>query len=122
VYQGVARRLAPDTVAFINDFAVGGCLPDVTFLLDLDLAEARRRMAARNNPEAPPDRMEQEPDAFYEAVRAGYLRLAQACPSRVRRLDASRPEREIESEILEILSGQIHGIFPPPAFGEARIS
>ena len=46
VYQGVARRLDPGQVRAINRFAVGDCLPDLTFILDLDPALARARLAA----------------------------------------------------------------------------
>ena len=41
VYQGVARRLDPAQVAAINRFAVGDCLPDLTFILDLEPATRR---------------------------------------------------------------------------------
>ena len=35
IYQGVARGLDPGTVTQINRFAVGSCMPDVTFLMDI---------------------------------------------------------------------------------------
>ncbi|MCB1224800.1 MAG: dTMP kinase, partial [Verrucomicrobiales bacterium] len=40
VYQGHARGLPLDAVAAINAFAVGGTLPDLTFLLDMDATAA----------------------------------------------------------------------------------
>src|SRR5213593_4131335 len=36
VYQGVGRKLSVDSVAFINRFAVGDCVPDLTLVIDLD--------------------------------------------------------------------------------------
>ena len=50
VYQGVARRLRTSDVAAINSFAAGGRLPDITFLLDLPVADALARVRARNLP------------------------------------------------------------------------
>ncbi|MDQ3198793.1 MAG: dTMP kinase, partial [Verrucomicrobiota bacterium] len=68
VYQGVARRLDQEMVVHMNDFAVGKCRPDLTFLLDVDVETARARMMRRVRPAAGIDRMEQEPLKFYEAV------------------------------------------------------
>ncbi len=50
--------------------------------------------ARRGGRAARPDRLEREPDAFFEAINAAYLALADAEPQRIRVLDASRaPER-----------------------------
>ena len=109
VYQGVARRLDPARVAEINRFAVGGCVPDLTFVLDLDPAVARERLRGRATAAGVPDRMENQPAAFYEAVREGYLRLARETPDRVRLLDASQPEEAISSEIWKQLATRVGG-------------
>lgn len=101
VYQGVARRLDPAQVAAINRFAVGDCLPDLTFILDLDPAVARTRLAARAGVA---DRMESQPAAFYEAVRAGYLALAAEQHPRFHLLDAARSADELEDEIWRKIS------------------
>jgi dTMP kinase len=110
VYQGVARRLDPAAVRFINDFAVGTCRPDLTFVLDLDPAEAGRRLLRRPRPAGRPDRMEQQPPQFYEAVRAGYLSLAASEPGRIKVLDASRSVEEIEDEVWTQLQTLCHGV------------
>jgi len=107
VYQGVARRLDPARVAEINRFAVGGCVPDLTFVLDLDPAIARERL--RGRAAGAPDRMENQPAAFYEAVREGYLWLARETPDRVRLLDASQSEEIIAAEIWKQLAGRMSG-------------
>ena len=99
VYQGVARKIDAGTVKTINDFAAGGVLPDITFVLDLDSDKARKRVLARPESAGPVDRMEQQPAEFYEAVREGYLRLALAERARVRLIDASKSVGEIEDEI-----------------------
>jgi dTMP kinase len=99
VYQGVARRLDAHSVAAINAFAVGGCVPDLTFVLDLDPVVARERLLRRARPSSSEDRMEQQPTAFYEAVRAGYVALAAENAGRVRLVDASQPVARIAEEI-----------------------
>jgi dTMP kinase len=106
VYQGVARKLDASQVAAINGFAVGEVLPRITFVLDLDPEVARRRMKQRT---LAFDRMESQPDAFYEAVRAGYLALAKANPARVRLVDGAEPVETIASKIWE----QLDPLLPP---------
>jgi dTMP kinase len=109
VYQGVARSLDPGQVADINRFAIGDAEPDVTFLLDLPAATALERARARSQPL---DRMEQEPAAFYEAVRAGYLALASAFPERFVVLDASASADDLEAAIWRQLTDRFHGLRP----------
>jgi len=106
VYQGVARKLAPATVASINNLAIDSCLPDITFLLDMDAREAHGRIQRR---EQPADRMESEPLAFYEAVRDGYLRLAAAEPARFVVLDATLTEEDLARQIRKTLEEKFHG-------------
>ena len=108
VYQGVARQLEPQMTGTINGFAIGDTLPDVTFLLDMDAAEAHRRIAQRDQPA---DRMESEPLAFYQAVRQGYLRAAADEPARFVVLDAARPEEQLAAQIRDILNEKFHGFF-----------
>lgn len=108
VYQGVARRLPQDRVADINAFAVGGCLPDVTFLLDMDVDAAFDRLRRRSRPA---DRMECEPVVFYQAVREGYLKVAASEPGRFCLLDAARCEEDLARDIRKILQERFHGFF-----------
>lgn len=99
VYQGAARKLEPAIVARLNEFAVGDCRPDLTFILDVDVATARARMLRRVRPANRPDRMEQEPAEFYERVCVAYRELARREPDRIRLLDGARSADEIEAEI-----------------------
>lgn len=108
VYQGVARCLETREVATINAFAIGGTLPDITFLLDMDAREAYARLQKRSGPA---DRMESEPLAFYQAVRDGYLRSAAADPARFAILDAALPEKDIAEKIQQTLLERFHGFF-----------
>lgn len=108
VYQGVARKLSPETVLAINSFAVGNCIPDLTFLLDMDAREAYARLHRR---ERPADRMESEPLAFYEAVREGYLHLARTEPGRFVILDATLPENDLAALVRDTLEKKFHGFF-----------
>lgn len=103
VYQGVGRGLGAEAVATVNALAVGGCLPDRTVLLDIDVAESRRRIAGRDGGVA--DRMEREPDAFFERVRRGYLELAAGEPGRFLVIDASATPDVVEAQIASKVLG-----------------
>ena len=102
IYQGIARGLGEEIVSVINDFAVGDCLPDCTFLLDISVVEGRERIRARSGGQE--DRMEREPDSFFEKVRVGYLELANNNPERFVLLDASKPADELELELWDNLN------------------
>ena len=119
VYQGVARKLEPDIVATLNDFAVGGDRPDLTIILDVDVATARTRMLRRVRPAQALDRMEQEPLEFYESVREGYRELARREPARIRLLDGSRSPDEIESEIWREVSERFPALLASQQKGDA---
>jgi len=110
VYQGVARRLDAADVRRINSFAVGGRVPDITFVLDLAAAEARGRVFDRPGAAAAPDRIEREPLAFYERVRAGYLALAATDPARFRVLDAAQSRDALAAQIIHTVQEVIDGV------------
>lgn len=107
VYQGVARKLEAEIVGRLNRFAVGDSLPDITFVLDLDVATSRARMLRRPRPVGQVDRMEQQPPEFYEQVCLAYRELAKAEPARVILLDGARSIDEIEAEIWETLQKKL---------------
>ena len=109
VYQGAARKLDPATVEQLNAFAVGNRRPDITFILDVDVATARARMLRRVRPVDAPDRMEQEPLEFYERVCAAYRELATREPHRVQLIDGARSADDVEADLWSRLAAA----FPP---------
>src|ERR1700751_3017774 len=40
IYQGAARKLDREIIERLNAFAIGDCVPDITFVLDVDVAKA----------------------------------------------------------------------------------
>lgn len=87
-YQGAGRGLGIDAVRAVNAFGTGGLVPDRTLLLRLDPAEGRARSFARA---APPDRLESQPDDFFDRIAGAYDELARAEPDRIRVIDAGQP-------------------------------
>ena len=92
-YQGVGRELGLERVLELNVAAVGGLLPDRTFLLALDPVKIGSRLRREH------DRLEREPEEFFRRAAAGYRELAERFPERIVVLDASRPPAELAEEV-----------------------
>ncbi|MFO1485574.1 MAG: dTMP kinase [Verrucomicrobiaceae bacterium] len=101
VYQGIARGLSLESVRAINAFAIGGTLPQLTFVLDMDSATAWQRIHQTGREL---DRIESQPQSFFEKVRQGYLEVARAEPSRVKVIDASVAPEAVHQRIWSLLS------------------
>ena len=93
-YQGIARGLGLDRMLELNLYAIGGVLPDRTYLLLIDPEESARRLRE------PSDRIEREDAAFRVRVDQAYRELAAAFPQRITAIDGTRPADEIAREIL----------------------
>jgi dTMP kinase len=111
-YQGAGRGLLTDEIIRLNRWATHGRTPDLTILLDMPPETGLGRAAASA------DRMEAEPPEFHRRVRAGFLSLARAEPSRYLVMDATLPtevvSQEIRDRLLEILPD------PVPSESEAN--
>ena len=100
VYQGVGRKLSADSVAAINRFAVGDCLPDLTLVIDLDPRVGLERARGRELF----DRMESQSLEFYERVRQGYLDLAERESKRVKVIDGKQSIDAVERQIWDLVN------------------
>ena len=108
VYQGVARAIPSAQVEQINQFSVGNCKPDLTFLIDLDPHQGLKRV--RQRAAGSLDRIEQESLDFFEAVRSGYLELANNEPDRFVILDGQQPIEKLEKTIWDVLSTKLSAV------------
>lgn len=94
-YQGYGRGLDLRVLREITEFAIGGLMPDITFLLDAPPEVGH----ARKNPQDL-NRLDIEILAFYRRVRQGYKILACGNP-RFRIFDAEQPINEISKRVWE---------------------
>jgi dTMP kinase len=96
-YQGAGRNLGIDAVRAINEFGTGGLVPDRTLLLQVTTDLGRARSRGRTEPL---DRLERQPDAFFDRVATAYTELAAAEPRRIRLIDASQePDVVLEAAL-----------------------
>ncbi len=98
-YQGGGRELGIDVVAALHDLLQIDLQPDLTFLLDMPIADGLNRMAARGKP----DRIEKEALAFFERARAAYLQRAHAQPDRMKIVDASLSIEAVQEQVRTLL-------------------
>lgn len=99
-YQGGGRGLDPGGIAELERWAAG-LRPDLTFLLDVGVAQGLARARSRGGE---PDRIEAEREDFFERVRATYLARAAAEPARFRVIDASQPADAVLAAVQSALA------------------
>ena len=92
-YQGYGRELG-DCVRVINEYAVRGCIPDMTFLMKMDPKVGKERIS-----ESEQDRLEQEKLDFHRRVFDGYIEMEERF-DRIIGIDAERSIDEISADII----------------------
>ncbi len=100
-YQGGGRGLSWTKLEELSAWVLGNLQPDLTLIFDAPVAVARQRLQANT---AKPDRFEQEQSAFFERVRAAYLRIATENPGRVRVIDATQTPSNINKTLENIVA------------------
>jgi len=99
-YQGGGRGLDWKKLEVLAHWVLGDMQPDLTLIFDAPVAVAQQRLRAAS---AKRDRFEQEETAFFERVRAAYLRIATEDPHRVRVIDATQMPKTINKVLEDIL-------------------
>ena len=73
-YQGYGRGVDLDTVKKINNLAIDGTIPDLTFIIDIPVRIAEERKLQKEKAQL--DRLEILDEVFFNKVRNGYLKMA----------------------------------------------
>lgn len=95
-YQGYGRQLPLDRIKMLNEIAVNGRHPDLTFVFDIDVETSMKRVGDDK------DRMESAGKEFHNRVRYGYLEIAKQEPKRVKVLDATKTIDEISKLVINL--------------------
>ncbi len=98
-YQGYAGNLDLQDIKNITKFAVGGAVPDLTFLLDISYEEGMKRKSMDENLKNL-DRIESKGKAFHNKVREGYLQIAKNEKEKIAVVDATKSVAEVSQEII----------------------
>ncbi len=92
-YQIYGRGLPERNVRQANSFAASGLKPDLTFLVDVDVLTAHKRLKRKR------DRMEAAARAFHERVRKGFLKLAEKDARRIVTLNGHKSAQQLWQEV-----------------------
>lgn len=103
VYQGLAGGEKPEIIEMINMWAAGRLLPEITFLLDIDVETGLRRVRRKHTgaPDWRGDRMEQKELEFHRKVRQGFLQLASRDAGRFFVIQAEDRPESVHEKIWE---------------------
>ncbi len=95
-YQGEGRYILKQKLIETNNFATGGLIPHITFLIDLPVEIGLSRIKNK-------DRIEQESIEFHNRVRGAYLTLARENPERIKIIDGTKSIEDIHKEVVNIV-------------------
>jgi dTMP kinase len=98
-YQGYGRGVDLARLEAATELAIGGCIPDLTVLIDTPLEVANERRAPDVR-----DRFESADLDFHQRVRDGYLVIAAKWGERWCVIDGSRSESEVAALVDERLA------------------
>ena len=112
-YQGGGRKLGSEAVLELHRILCAGLKPDLTILMDSDVAasveRARRRNKAKISADAADEnRFERENRAFFTRVHTAYLEISKREPKRVVVVDARGTPDQTHASIIEIVSGRLN--------------
>jgi dTMP kinase len=101
-YQGGAGGLSDDDVRELHRIGIGGLLPDLTLLFEIDPATAAQRLSARDTGGA--DRIGGRDAAYHAKVAAAFAAFAEAEPQRFARIDANGDPAAVHALVLTELA------------------
>ena len=113
-YQGAGRRLGSKSVLDLHRILCGDLQPDLTILMDSDVATSVERARRRNQKpsknvriEKDENRFELENRAFFTRVRQGYMAIARRETERVVVVDARGTPAQTHAKILDVVKQRL---------------
>ncbi|MCM3444347.1 dTMP kinase [Metabacillus halosaccharovorans] len=96
-YQGYARGLGIEEVLSINEFAINGLMPDLTFYFKIDPKVGLQRISKSSEREK--NRLDLEELSFHQKVQEGYEKVIDMFPERIVVIDAEKSLEEVVAEV-----------------------
>jgi len=103
-YQGYAREIGPELVEYINDFALAGLRPDITFLIDVKPEIGLARIHKDDLREI--NRLDLEELSFHQKVYDGYHNIASNNPERIKIINGEQTVESVVKEILDTIESR----------------
>ena len=105
IYQGVVGGVPSADIEALNDLACEGLVPDLTVLLDMDVATGLNRAVERSGHCTPVDesRFENKGMDFHRDIRQAFLALAADHRERFVVIDAARNAVEVAEDVATLV-------------------
>ncbi len=103
-YQCHGQGVPGEVYRRLADLALEGLAPDLTLILDVPPEQGMARAASRG---VAADRYERLDDGFHARVRAGFLAIAAAEPTRCAVLDAGRAPEAVFADVLRAVTERL---------------
>ena len=106
-YQGGGHNIESSIIEEVEQVCLNDFKPDLTLLLDLDVAIGQTRTDQRtndNDSSGQLDRFERQKSAFKQRVRKVYLQRAEQDFERIKLIDASQPLDDVQCSIAKNLT------------------
>jgi len=112
-YQGYGRGIDMAIIEYLNDFAVGNIIPDITFFLDVDteIGLHRSTVYSKGKEMRFEDEFIQQKQIngklFLDRVREGYHQIASQNPDRIQVIDTNRDIDLVLHDMVQILNQRL---------------
>ncbi len=97
VYQGM-KGLSKKKIKVLNNFATDKTIPKITFLLDIDVSESRKRIKNRDEEKTKFDEYDEN---FFIKTREEYFKLYKKNKKRIKIINSSKEPKLVFNEIKE---------------------
>lgn len=101
-YQGYGFGVDQKTIEQIKSLSIGNFEPNITFLIDLPVDEAFKRIENRKDN----NRYEKLPLDFHQKIRKGFLELA-LTNKRIKIIDGTRSQDQVFKDIVQHINNLI---------------
>ena len=95
-YQGYGRGIDLNEIKMLNDIAVNGTKPDLTYVFDVDIETSMSRVGNTK------DRMESAGRDFFNRVRLGYIEIADNDPLRVKVINSADSIENVFKNVVKL--------------------
>lgn len=103
-YQGYGRGLDIGLINKLNRKAAADCIPDLTFLVDINFNSSLLRRKSSNKKA---DRLESESKQFFQKVRHGFYDIANKNKRRIKVIDGAKSIEAVFEEVKNWLNRKL---------------
>lgn len=105
IYQGVARGLGQERVMKLNEHALEGLWPDLTFVLMVRPSVGLKRIQKNNQREF--NRLDREELSLHQKVYHGYKQMVKKYPKGIVVIDAEKPFETVVKSIKKVIDKKL---------------